>query len=346
MRIPKEIRWKPTGNTLGEGGQAQVQEVQDSKGEYGGNYALKGLAKGKPRQAYDRFYREIAAVKRLQHPYIVRVVDSSSPADDFHYYVMELVEGARTLQSILDVQDNPFIRKPLASIDLFIKLCEAISACEKCAPKVIHRDLSPTNILLVPDGSPRIIDFGVCQIDGDETITLTDEGVGTVNYMAPECESGSAVSIGSYSDLYSAGKILWSLITGQRAFAREKAAFTTKSMSHMFPNSPETWHLHHIFAKTIRHDPAHRWQNADEAVIGSNRVRRLILGGFPAIEEAFDFCPVCGVGKLGQFKGSHEVFGNPPPDGIYARQCSHCGICLAINGRRHRQSVDEMRSLE
>jgi len=56
MKIPKEFRWKPTGRTLGEGGQAQVQEVEDSSGEYGGKYALKVLAKGKLIQAMEARY--------------------------------------------------------------------------------------------------------------------------------------------------------------------------------------------------------------------------------------------------------------------------------------------------
>jgi len=228
MKIPKEFRWKPTGRILGEGGQAQVQEVEDCSCEYSGKYALKALAKGKPGQAYERFYREITAIKGLRHPYIIKVVDSSSPQDDFHYYVMELVEGAKPLQTVLGSPSNPFLSKPVASIDLFQMLVEAILACEKNEPKIVHRDLSPANVLFAPNGTIRIIDFGICQVEGEATITLADEGVGTINYMAPECESGATGNIGAHSDLYSAGKILWSAVTGQRAFAREKPAFTYK----------------------------------------------------------------------------------------------------------------------
>jgi eukaryotic-like serine/threonine-protein kinase len=346
MRIPKDLRWKPTGKTLGEGGQAQVLEVTDSLGKHPGTYALKALAQDRPRQAYERFTREVAAIRSLRHPYVIPVVDSSAPDDEFHYYVMELVEGARTLHSILTSGANPFLGDPMSSIDLFIQLTEAISACEESDPRVVHRDLSPSNVLLAPDRTIRVIDFGVCQIEGDETITLVDEGVGTINYMAPECEPGAADTVDARADLYSAGKILWSMASGQRAFAREKSAFTSKSMNKLFPDNPDTWHLHHVFAKTIRHNPSDRWGTAKDAASGARRVKRLILGGYPAIEEAFTRCPICGVGSLENFAGSHMVFGNPNPPGIYAVQCDSCGFCLAVNGQRHRDTVDEMQRLD
>ena len=74
MKIPKDLRWKPTGRTLGEGGQSQVLEVEDSLGVYSGKYALKGLVKSKPHQAYERFYREVTAIKGLKHLVIANAI--------------------------------------------------------------------------------------------------------------------------------------------------------------------------------------------------------------------------------------------------------------------------------
>jgi serine/threonine protein kinase len=346
MRIPKGLRWQPTGRTIGEGGQAQVREVEDSSGEFTGRYALKTLAKDKPRQAYERFYREITTIKALKHPYIIRVVDSSLPGGDFAYYVMEFIEGSIPLKIVLGSTENRFLSNPTAALDLFHKIAEAILACENNNPKIVHRDLSPDNVLLLPDGTIKIIDFGICQVADEKTITLTNEGVGTVNYMAPECESGATGEIGTHSDLYSAGKILWSAVTGDHAFAREKPAFTTKSMSKVFPNNPDTWHLYHIFAHTIRHEPSSRWQTAQDAISECEHVRQLIVGKYPPIEKIFSCCPVCGVGALKDFPQSHMVFGNPNPHGIYARQCNYCGICFPINVDRRRDSIKEMESLE
>jgi hypothetical protein len=139
---------------------------------------------------------------------------------------------------------------------------------------------------------------------------------------------------------------LWSAVTGQRAFAREKPAFTSKSLHRIFPYNPEAWHLYHIFSQTIRNDPSNRWRRAEDALLAVNSVRRLILGGYPPLQEIYGYCPVCGVGSLKDFQGSHMVFGNPNPPGIYAKQCDYCGICVAINGQLLRNRLNEMESLE
>ena len=97
MRIPNDLRWELTEKTLGEGGQAQVFLVKDKGGEFEGVWALKALKRGEPGQAYERFSREVSAIKKLQHPNIIRIVDSSSTGDKFQFYVMEYIDGARPL---------------------------------------------------------------------------------------------------------------------------------------------------------------------------------------------------------------------------------------------------------
>ena len=346
MKIPKELRWEATGDTAGEGGQAQVFLVKDKTGEIGGVWALKALKRNQPGQAYERFSREITAIKKLQHPNIIRVIDNSPPDAEFQFYVMEYIEEARPLEKVLKPKDNPFYGKPLSALDLIEQVCLAIVACEDCSPKIIHRDLSPSNILVKPNLSIKVIDFGLCQIQGHEAITLVDEGVGTVNYMAPECESGSDESIGVGADLYSAGKILWSAITGLKAFSRENPAFNGKSMPEMFPQDPSTWHLHHIFEKTIRRDWRNRWGSAKEALTTTRRVRYLIQCGYPPLEEIASRCPICGAGQLSNFEGSHMVFGNPNPRGILSVQCSYCGFCFPINAERRGEVLEKRKKLE
>ena len=346
MKIPKDLRWELTGNTLGEGGQAQVFLVKDKNAEYDGVWALKALKRGELRQAYERFSREVTAIKKLRHLNIISIIDNSAAGDDFPFYVMEYIEGARPLKSIIKAERNPFYGNSLKSLGLFEQVCSALVACENASPKIIHRDLSPSNILIKQDLTIKIIDFGLCQLQGAETITLIDEGVGTVNYMAPECESGSDELIGIGADLYSAGKILWSAITGLNAFSRENPAFNSKSMPEMFPENPMTWHLHHIFEKTIRHDWRNRWGSAVEAKAVSRRVRSLIESGYPPLEEIGPRCPICGVGKLLGFEQSHSVFGNPNPRGIDSRQCTYCGICFPFNSLKRRETLDKRKKLE
>lgn len=346
MKFPKDLRWELTGKTLGEGGQAQVFLVKDKNAEFDGVWALKALKRGEPGQAYERFSREVSAIKKLRHPTIISIIDSSAPGDDFPFYVMEYVEGARPLKSIIKAERNPYYGIPLRSLWLFEQVCSALVACEKSSPKIIHRDLSPSNVLIKQDLTIKVIDFGLCQLQGNETITLIDEGVGTVNYMAPECESGSEDVIGIGADLYSAGKILWSAITGLNAFSRESPVFNAKSMPEMFPENPMTWHLHHIFEKTIRHDWRNRWGSAVEAEAVVGRVRSLIESGYPPLEEIGPRCPICGVGELSGFEQSHAVFGNPNPRGIESRQCTYCGICFPFNSLKRRETLDRRKKLE
>jgi eukaryotic-like serine/threonine-protein kinase len=332
MRLPNIIKWKATGRTLGEGGQGQVMEVTDKASDGAITYALKGLSPGKPQKAYERFAREIAVIKALQHPSIIKIIDHSDPDSEFHYYVMELITDAVPLKKLIGTDKNPFFERPLETLRLFMQIAEAISAWT--GRNIIHRDLSPANILLLPDTTIKVIDFGICQVDELETITLDDEGVGTPNYMAPECESGSGGKVTARSDLYSAGKITWSMITNRNAFARENPVFNSKSMNEIFPNVPESWHLHHIFEKTIRRNPVDRWEHPEEALQMARRVHFLISMGYLPLERIGDICPICGFGALQGFERSHEIFGNPNPPGIYAWQCNYCGFCFPVNTER------------
>jgi serine/threonine protein kinase len=259
---------------------------------------------------------------------------------------MEYVAEAQTLRAVMRSETNPFYGNPLKALGLFQQITEALLACEENTPPIVHRDLSPANVLILPDDSAQLIDFGLCHIEGKERVTLTDEGVGTINYMAPECESGAEGKVGVHSDLYAAGKILWSAITGQMAFSRERPAFTSKSMQTMFPQEPTTWHLHHIFEKTIRHNWQDRWLSAKDALHCAREVRFLIESSYPPLEIIGPKCPICGVGKLGKFEGDYLVFGNPNPDGILSQQCSYCGICFARDVRKQAQNLDARKSLE
>ncbi|MBN8626038.1 MAG: serine/threonine protein kinase [Planctomycetes bacterium] len=292
-----------------------------------GKFALKALAAGKPAKAYERFARELDSLKKLNHPSIVKVVDHAEPTSPFKFYVMELIDGAQPLKKTLLSDSNQFKNNPRLAVGLFIDLVEAIAHCWE--NKIVHRDLSLGNVLILRSGGIKLIDFGICQTEGEETITLIDEGVGTQNYMAPECESGAAGDVTWKSDLYSAGKILWSAVTGQMAFSRESAAYNAKSMQKLLPDSPSAWHLHHLFEKSIRHDPEKRFKEPSEALAAARQVLFLITAGYPPIELLNETCPTCGWGKLGSFDGSHMVFGNPPPRGVRAVKCNYCGFCFA-----------------
>ena len=331
MRIPENLPWQATGTTLGSGGQGEVQIVTRKNESEGPELALKALRNAGALQARQRFRREIEAIKNLTSSVIVKVIDHSEEEDSFQFYVMEYHEGAKTLDSIITSTTNPYHGNVNLSLDLFEQVISAIRDCQASDPPIVHRDINPKNILVLPDNTIRLIDFGICQVQDGTMITLVDENVGARNYTSPECEAGNDNSIRVNSDIYSAAKVLWSAITSSRAFAREAPVFNDKSMERVFPTRPETWHLSHIFERTIRENQLDRVQEVVEILRVIRGVLHLIDMGFPPLQEVASRCPSCGLKDLGQFQEGHIVFGNPNPPGVVSVMCNSCGFGFVRN---------------
>jgi len=352
-KIPDSVPWKATGRTVGSGGQSQVQEVTPTERSSfpPGQYAMKILGSVGSSQANERFRREIAAIQQIKDRRIVRVVDFGKEQDNFNYYVMPLYgEEYRCLDALFQEPQSPFLRNPKACLEFIASCADALHKVHEA--KIIHRDLKPANILAnIKTLEPIILDFGCCQMEGDETITLTDEGVGTPNYMAPECEHGPIARPTHQSDVYSLGKILWSMVTGLKAFAREKPAFTSRNLATMFPREPDIWHVTRIFEHTIRRDPEQRYRNAAKLAEDALWVAHALLGRYPPLELVDRQCPVCGqavmVHSSDEYKvGLHMVFGNPMPQGTIALQCTVCGHLAAWDTRPIRDRQNKLENME
>jgi serine/threonine protein kinase len=121
---------------------------------------------------------------------------------------MEYHKGARTLNSLILSATNPYYGNVTKSLNLFEQVVSAIKFCQSSNPPIVRRDINPKNILVLPDDTICLIDFGICQVQDGTIITLVDENVGARNYTSPECEAGNEESIHVYSDIYSASKVL------------------------------------------------------------------------------------------------------------------------------------------
>ena len=128
MKIPSDLKWQATDITIGKGGQATVIQVFDKNDDNHKPYALKALARGKPKKAYKRFIKEIEAIKNIDHPYIIKIIDHSDIDADFQYYVMEYLPGAISLKKLLNSPQNPFYKDSLEM--LFFKFREYININE------------------------------------------------------------------------------------------------------------------------------------------------------------------------------------------------------------------------
>jgi len=342
MKLPNDLRWEATGRTLGSGGQATVIQVFDKNDASKKTYALKGLSHNKPEKAYKRFAKEIDAIKQIDHPFIIKIIDYSDPKSDFQYYVMEEIPNSKCLNKLLQTNKNPFFGNAIKAITFFMDIMDALSAC--MTAQIIHRDLSPSNVLITDNHQIKIIDFDLCQIQDSSRITLIDEGVGTQIYMAPEYEAGIESNISIASDIYSAGKLLWSAIANQFAFAREESVFKEKSMSKIFIDKPETYHLHHIFEKSIRYNAKERWQSPYSALMDSKNILNIIRSGYPPLEEIKNICPVCGFKKTENYSLSDAVYGDLRK--VKANRCKYCGYIYHFDPSIARNNLHKREELE
>jgi len=303
------------GEQLGHGGQGEVFFAVRKEEPDGRKHAFKFLNDKGSSTARERFRHELDALTRLDHPGIVKVVQHAQPGDSFQYYVMEYVDGAESLRKLIGRNSNPFFKDPLKAVDGFIQIAEALAACEKL--RIVHRDLSPANVLVAGERI-MLIDFGLCHIEDGHTITLTEEAVGTPHYRAPECSGYSRQEPDIRADLYSAGKILWSMIANKPAFDRESPVFNELSLAKLLLDTRMAWHLHHIFEFTIRSEATKRYDNTYRALEGARDVRRLITEGYKPLEQLADnLCPLCGIGRYGNtfalntyYAKEMEGFGN------------------------------------
>ena len=158
----------------------------------------------------NNFIREAKAAASLLHPNIVTIYDVGRDRD-IYYIVMEYVEG-RALSDVI-AAEAPFDYKRVISIGK--QMASALSLAHR--NNIIHRDVKPHNILMTPDGTAKITDFGIAKAMGDGTI-ISESGVimGSVHYFSPEQSRGQYVD--EKSDIYSLGIVLYEMLTGRVPF--------------------------------------------------------------------------------------------------------------------------------
>ncbi|TMC96753.1 MAG: serine/threonine protein kinase [Chloroflexi bacterium] len=222
-----------------------------------------------------RFQVEAVAVAKLRHNNILTVF-AYGEEEGVPYIVCEFVDGgtlAERLDGAMPIEDTIQVLTPVAS---------ALDYAH--SQGVLHRDVKPSNIMLLSDGTPVLTDFGLAKVLGGDTITVTGQVLGTPEYMAPELVSGDGA--GPAADRYSLGVVAYQMLTGRVPFQGNTPGATLMAQIHdpLPPardlNPGLSVDVAVVLDRALSKAPAERYESAGDFVAA------LALAGLPAVLEA------------------------------------------------------------
>ena len=245
---------------LGSGGMANVYLAEDE--ELGRRVAIKVLDEkhAGDEQFVERFRREAKNAASLSHPNIVSIYDRGE-AQGTYYIAMEYIEG-RTLKELIQA------RGPLP-IDLAVSSARQILGAIRFAHRkgIVHRDIKPHNVLADGDGRLKVTDFGIARA-GASQMTEAGSIIGTAQYLSPEQARGASVD--QRSDLYSAGIVLYEMLTGSVPFTGDTPVEIAMKHISKVPEPPSAHRpevpedLDMVVLRALAKDPRERFQTAEE----------------------------------------------------------------------------------
>ena len=209
-----------------------------------------------------RFRDESQAVAMLSHPNIMAVYDVSR-SSELEYIVMELIDGI-TLKQYMQKKGNKLNWRE--ALHFTTQIVKALGHAHSRG--IIHRDIKPHNVMVLRDGSVKVADFGIARVLSASHSTLTQEALGSVHYISPEQARGS--SIDARSDLYSAGVVLYEMITGRLPFEGDTPVSVAIQHINSIPLSPRDIDpeipeaLEKITMKAMAPNRDNRYSDADE----------------------------------------------------------------------------------
>src|SRR6266567_1512810 len=197
---------------IGQGGMGTVYLAARADGYFEKQVAIKLLKRGVANEeVLRRFRSEHEVLARLDHPNIARLIDAGTTDDGLPYFVMEYIDGIAITRFLDEKQEGLAAR-----LNLFLKISAAVEAAHRNS--VIHRDLKPNNILVNREGEPKLLDFGIAKVVGNNTNPLELTTLGrerlTPISASPEQAKGEPITISS--DIYGLGVVLYEMLTGVR----------------------------------------------------------------------------------------------------------------------------------
>jgi len=249
---------------LGEGGMGQVWLASDTALHDRPVAVKRILQQVADESALQRFEREIRALAALTHPHIVAVIDTGRD-DEGLYYVMEYVPG-QSLRDWLDEQDEGDPPTLDTVLGMFKQILRGVAYAHGAG--TVHRDLKPENVLIMEDGTVKILDFGLARLAEDTTVTRAGQRLGTPLYMSPEQCRGAVCD--ARSDVYALGVMLFELCTLECPFQGANSAVLMYQHMNSDPPMPKSYRkdlpdtINLAIMKALEKNPKRRFPTAKE----------------------------------------------------------------------------------
>ena len=256
---------------IGVGGMAVVYKAHDNQENR--TVAVKILKEEftSNQEFIRRFKNESKAIAMLSHPNIVKVYDVSF-GDIIQYIVMEYIEGI-TLKEFIEQQGSLRWKD---AVHFTIQILRGLQHAHDKG--IVHRDVKPQNIMVLPDGTIKVTDFGIARFARSDQRTITDKAIGSVHYISPEQARGEKAD--EKSDIYSVGVMLYEMITGQMPFQAESAVSVAIMQLQREPKNPTEINgsiplgLEQITMHAMQKTPERRYQSAAEMLCDLDAFRK------------------------------------------------------------------------
>jgi eukaryotic-like serine/threonine-protein kinase len=285
---------------VGLGGMGVVYKARDE--ELGVDIALKVLRPdlGTDPEWIERLRRELVLAREITHKNVVRIHDIGE-SDGLHFLTMRLVEGSSLLDLLEKERRLPVDR----ALRIFRQLAEALEQAHEVG--IIHRDLKPGNVLLSPDDTAYITDFGVARSLDRDRITRAGAVVGTLDYLSPEQVAGEAAD--ARSDVYALGLLLFEMLTGELPFRSASRAETlAQRVAGRARDIAETGivvppHVRRLIRRCLERAPARRYSGVRDLLADLDEERAGVLDRVPRREWLVLALLVVGTGAALSYRG-------------------------------------------
>lgn len=223
-----------------------------------------GLALDEKEEYEERFYQEAKAAGRLNHPNIVTIYDVGR-SGDVAYIAMEFLQG----RELRDIMNETGLLPVDQVLDIIAQVALGLAYAHE--HDIVHRDVKPSNIMLIRDGHAKITDFGIARMASSAVRTQTGMVLGSPKYMSPEQVMGKAID--QRSDIFSLGVMLYEMLTGQTPFRGENVNAIMYQTLNTIPAAPNTLNpavpemVNFIVAKALAKGLDDRYQNAKDFAI-------------------------------------------------------------------------------